>query len=97
MEWNYEQWYVDISMLGYVRKILAQFKYEVPRKLRYIAYQPPLRKYGKKSREILPEDTTAEVNAERIKIVQQMIGGVLHYARAVDCTVLVVSSSITGK
>ena len=89
--------YVDISMPGYVKKILVRFKHEVPKKTQYSSYQPPPRKYGKKSQETLPEDTTVKVNAERIKILQQVIGGVLYDARTVDCKVLAALSSIASK
>ena len=45
----------------------------------------------------MPQDTTPKVNAERIKRIQQVVGGVLYYARAVGCTVLAALSSIASE
>ena len=84
-------------MAGYVKRILARFKHEMPKRPQHSPYQPPPRKYGTESQETLPEDITSKVNPERVKVVQQVIGGVLYYARAVDYTVLASLSSITSK
>ena len=83
-------------MPEYVKKVLAQFKHMFPGKLQYSPYQPPPRKYETKSQETLPRDTTAKANAEQIKIVQWVIGGVLYYAHVVDCTVLASLSNIAS-
>ena len=64
LNWNYEQQYMDISMPGYVKKMLVRFKHEMPKRPHYSTYQPLTRKYGTESQETLPEDTTAKVNAE---------------------------------
>ena len=40
LRWNYEQRYVDISMPGYVKKMLARFKHEEPNTPQYSPYQP---------------------------------------------------------
>ena len=96
LERNYKQQYVGIYMPGYDKKIIAQFKNEVPMKPQYSTYQPPPHKYGKESQETLPEETTLKVNAEKTKIVQQVICGMLYYACAVDCTVLAAVSSIAS-
>ena len=97
LKWNYEKRYVDISMPGYVKKILARFKHDEPSRPQYSPYQPPSRKYGTESQETMPQDITPKVNTERIKRIQQVVGGVLYYARAVDCTVLAALSSIASE
>ena len=51
---NDEQQYVDIVMSGYVKKILAQFKHDDPKRPQFSPYQPPLRKYTTESQETLP-------------------------------------------
>ena len=60
-------------------------------------YQPQPCKYGAAAQDPLPKDTSKQVSPERITIVQQVVGGVLYYARAVDCTVLTALSSIASK
>ena len=59
------------------QKTLARFNHEEPKKPQYSLYQPLPCKYGNESQETIPEDTTTKANAEQIKIVQQVIGGVL--------------------
>jgi hypothetical protein len=44
----------------------------------------------------IPPDTTPPIDAPHIKIEQQVIGGVLYYARAVDLTVLPALSAIAS-
>ena len=97
LKWNYEQQYVDISMPGYVKNMLARLKHELPKRPQYSPYQPPPRKYGTKSHNTLPEGTITKVNSERIKIVQQVIGGVLYYTCAVYGTVLASVLSIANE
>ena len=46
---------------------------------------PPC-KYGAATQDPLPEDTLDKINETRVKIIQQVIGGVLYYAQAVDLT-----------
>ena len=77
MKYNYEQRYVDISMSRYFKNILARFKHDDPKKPQYNPYQPPLRKYRTESQDTLPEDTTTKVHSGRIKIIQQVVDGVL--------------------
>jgi hypothetical protein len=43
-----------------------------------------------------PPDTTPRGDAPRIKIIQQVIGGVLYYARAVDLIVLPALSTVAS-
>ena len=84
-------------MPGYVKKILAQSNHDDPKRPQYSPYQHLPRKYGTESYETRPQDTTVKVNAEQIKIIQQVVGGVFHYARAFNCTVLASLSSIASK
>ena len=75
---------MDISMPGYIKHMLARFKHKVLMKRpQYSQCQPLPHRYWAGSKETLPVDTTANVNAERIKIVQQVISGVLYYACAI--------------
>ena len=81
-------------MPGYVKKILTQFKHDDPKRPQYSPCHPLPHKYGKESQETLPQDTTTKINAEGIKLIHQVVGEVLYYARAVDCTILAPVSSI---
>ena len=69
LTWNYELGYVDISMPGYVKRLLAQYKHESPVQPQYSPYQPPPRKYGKEAQDTIPEDSSNKVSADRVKVV----------------------------
>ena len=49
MKWNYDEGYVDISMPGYIKRLLAKYNYE-PKKKRYSPYPVGPRKFGKHRR-----------------------------------------------
>jgi hypothetical protein len=49
--------------------------------------------YGKGAQDPIPADTTKKMDKERINVIQQVVGGVLYYARAVENTVLVALSA----
>ena len=93
LDWNYEERYLDISMPGYVTKLLQRFEHETKRK-QYSPYPAQPRKFGTAAQEPLAEDTTMTVDEERKKRVQQIVGGLLYYARAVDNTILTALNAI---
>ena len=64
LKWNYAEGYVDISMPGYIKRLLAKFKYE-PKKKRYSPYPVEPRKFGRVSQEPMPEDTSPTVDKKR--------------------------------
>ena len=53
--------------------------------------------YGKGAHDPIPNDPTKKVCEDRVKRIQQIIGGILYYARAVDSTTLSGRSSITSE
>ena len=97
LDWNYDEGYVDISMPRYVAKILQRFKHKKPSRPQHSPYKAPPKKYGKDAQDPIPDDKSPKVDAKRIKRIQQVIGGVLYYARAVDSTVLVALSAIASE
>ena len=83
-------------MPGYVQKMLLRFKHEPPSRNQYSPYQPQPRKFGKDTDDTIPEDKSPKLDEKRKKVVQQVIGTCLYYARAVDCMVLPAISSIAS-
>ena len=84
-------------MLGYVQRLLNKFKHDKPAKPQYSPYKATPKVYGKGAHDPIPDDTTAKLDNKRIKRIQQVVGGVLYYARAVDLTTLPGLSSIASK
>ena len=66
-------------------------------KPQYNSYQAAPKVFGKGPQDTSPNNDTAEVDEERVKQVQHVIGGVLYYARAVDLTTLPGLSSIASE
>jgi hypothetical protein len=88
---------VDISMPGYVEKILACFEHKLPHRPQHSPHATPPRKFGNNAQEPVKHNHLPILPPDRIKRVQQIIGTIHYYARAVDITTLVALSSITSE
>ena len=66
----------------------------MPQKLQACPYSPEPKQSGTEAQAPLPANTTPKLDAKGIKRVQQIMGSILYYARAVDMTVLMALSSI---
>ena len=77
--------------------MLGRFKHGVPKFNQSSPYQAAPRKFGPNSDEAIPEDESPTLDENRKKVVQQVIGTCLYYARTVDCTILPEISSIASK
>ena len=44
-------------------------------------------KYTEQLPKIIPDDESAKIDEKRVKVVQQIVGGVLYYGRTIDSTV----------
>ena len=96
LDWDYQNRTLDISMPNYISKLRAKFQHQAPKRPQHSPHRAPPKKYGTAAHDPIPPDTTPLIDAPRIKIVQQVIGGILYYARTVDLTVLPALSAITS-
>jgi len=94
IEWDYVGRTVDISMPGYITKKLQEYKHLLPGRVQNCPYTPEPKRFGADAQAPLVPDATALLDAAGIKRVQQIVGSILYYARAVDMTVLMALSSI---
>lgn len=97
LDWNYDEGYVDISMPGYITKLLARFKHEAPKKPQHSPHPHHPKKFGSDAQDPLPPDDTPRISQKRILRIQQVVGAALYYARAVDMTILTALSSIASE
>ena len=97
LEWNYSKRFLDISMPGYIDKLRARYQHEMPSQLQHSPYRAPPKVYGAAAHDTIPDDVTVKIDEKRVKAIQQVVGGVLYYARAVDSTVLPAHSSIASE
>ena len=74
-------------MPNYIEKTLNRFGAQDIKEANSPAvYIPP--KYGRKEKQMATEDNTPRVSGDRKRRIQQIVGTLLYYARAVDPTVL---------
>jgi hypothetical protein len=96
LEWNYANGTVDISMPGYIERLLHRIGHKPPSKLEesphehlpYIIGEKGTRQYA------LLEDKSPAVDKKQQKYVQSVVGSLLYYSRAIDSTLLPALSSI---
>jgi hypothetical protein len=97
LNWNYNEGYVDSDMFKYTMKNLKKYNHEKPRKPTDCPYIPYPKKYGASSQEVTPEDTSAPLDKEGLKFVQQVVGSFLYLGRALDNTILMGLNAIANE
>ena len=97
LHWDYSNGHVDVSMPGYIHKVLD--KYQLP-SLKYPQYAPHTwipPSYGNKRQYAPCDDTTTFLSKKETKLIQQIVGSLLYYSRAVDPTMMVALNDIGAK
>jgi hypothetical protein len=96
LDWDYTNRTVDISMPGYIERALSRFQHPEPTAPEDSPHpwQQPV--YGAKIQYTAPLDDSPFLDAKDTNLVQQIIGVLLYYARAVDCTMLPALGSIAA-
>jgi hypothetical protein len=94
LKWDYDGRTVNISMPGYIKMKLQEYKHIMPKKLQMCPYLPEPKKFGAEAQAPLPNDSTPKLDENGIKRVQKIVGSILYNARAVDMMVLIALSSI---
>eukprot|EP00956_Cyclotella_meneghiniana_P021059 scaffold37874_cov42-Cyclotella_meneghiniana.AAC.3 len=96
LDWDYDNRTLDISIPGYIKKVSQQFQHKPPTKPQHCPFEPNPRKYGKDSQDPLPTDDSKRLDLEGVRKVQQIVGAILFYTRAVDNTLLPGLSAIAS-
>ena len=96
LRWDYKARQLDISMPGSIKKQLLKYE-NIMKRIQHCPYSPEPKKYGAKAQSPLPQDNSQKLTEKEIKQVQKIVGSILHYARAVDMTVLMALSSIASE
>ena len=84
-------------MPGYIKKKLQEYNHAMPTRLQRCPFSPAPKQFGSETQTPLPPDETPELDAKGIKRIQQIVGSILYYARAVDMTVLAALGTIAIK
>ncbi len=86
-----------ISMPGYIENLLVKFKHPRPHKPRLSPYKCLPISYGAKA-QLTPEADASELLDEhRKRCIQDIVGSLFYYARAVDNKLLVALSAIAAR
>jgi hypothetical protein len=87
LKWDYEKRTCDISMPGYVSKVLSKFQNDSAEHPQHTPSRYITPVYGAKTQYTMT-DETPPLTAQQCLTIQKVTGYVLYYARAVDHTVL---------
>ncbi len=97
LNWDYNARTLNISMPGYIKKLLLQYKHCMPSKPQYCPYAPAPKQYGANAQAPLPVNISPKLSLDEIKEIQRIIDSILYYAQAINITVLMALSSIAIK
>ena len=97
LKWDYVNQHVGISMPGYVQKPVDRHRHPLPTEPQHAPHPIPPRTYGAESQKPHPTDESPTLDEHGIKRIQQIVGGILYYARAVDVSVLAALSTLAAE
>jgi hypothetical protein len=83
----------DISMPGYVSNVLSKFQHDAPNHLQHTPSKYVTPVYGVKT-QYATKDETPPLTKIQCLTIKKVTGSVLHYARAMDPTVLMPLNNI---
>jgi hypothetical protein len=95
LKWDYDKRICDISMPGYIERALSRFQHSKPGKPQDNPYKYLQPEYGARVQYAPDADVSPLLDAAGKKRVQEILGTLLYYARAVDPTMLVTISSLS--
>ena len=96
LDWDYKRRQVHLSMPGYAKKALKQFKHTA-RKKQNQPFPSAIIQYGAKKQYAKGESTSPKLDKAGKKFIQQVCGKFLFLGRAVDSTLLCPISAIASQ
>ena len=97
IKWDYTKRTVDLSMPGYIQAALHKFQHPAPKRAQHAPHHWNQPVYGRKQQLTPPDDTSNPLKPDAIRRVQQIVGTLLYYARAVDATILVALGTLAAQ
>jgi hypothetical protein len=88
LEWDYKNRTVDLSMPGYIKAALHKYQHASPARLEHAphTWNPPV--YGAKTQYVEDKKTSPALSDKDVNKLQQFMGTLLYYARAIDPTLI---------
>jgi hypothetical protein len=96
LTWDYVNCTLDLHMPDYISKALLKYQDHVPLKSQHAPFKATLIQFRAQVQTVTT-DTTALLSKEHIKCVQDIVGTLLYYGRAVDPTILPAISAIASQ
>ena len=97
LDWDYVNRTCDLSMPGYVEKALQRFEHPTPSKHEAAPHEHTPIQYGAKVQYAPDEDNSKSLDKSGLKRIQEVVGTLLYYARAIDNTMLPALGSIASE
>jgi hypothetical protein len=96
LTWDYAHCHIDCSMPGYIATALKKHQHVMPTIPQNAPYNAAAIQYGSKMQRV-ETNTLAPLSKSKIKRIQDIIGTLLYYARAVNPTLLAALSAIATR
>ncbi len=86
LQWDYNARTVDLSMPGYIPKVLEKLQHPQPAQPEHAPHKSKPISYELKVQLVEPEDASPKLGKTEMTRIQQIVSALLFYARAVDPT-----------
>ena len=96
LDWNYNEGHVTLSMPGYIEKALNRFTHTMTAKPQHAPHAWTPLDYGSHIQYAPVEDDSMPLDKQGINLLQQIVGTLLYYARAIDNTMLVALGTLVA-
>jgi hypothetical protein len=97
IKWDYKSRKAHIHMPEYFQKALTRFNHKTPTEIQNSPHLHVIPQYGAKMQYVKDNNLSQPLSKEETKYAQAVAGTLLHYARAVDTTILTALSLIATK
>jgi hypothetical protein len=97
LDWDYANRTVDISIPGYIERALMRFEHPPPTRPQHSPHAWTKPTYGAAIQYAPIHDNSAALDAKDTKRVQEVLGTLLFYARAVDSTMLTAIGTLASQ
>eukprot|EP00804_Cyclotella_cryptica_P024876 CCRYP_011785-RA/>CCRYP_011785-RA protein AED:0.40 eAED:0.40 QI:0/0/0/1/1/1/2/0/342 len=97
IKWDYNKRTCRLTMDTYISALLLKYDHPQPHKPQHAPHKQREIIYGTKEQLLPDKDTSPPLDAAGIKRIQDIVGSILYYARAVDNKLLVALSTISSQ
>jgi hypothetical protein len=97
LEWDYKNRTVDLSIPGYIKAALHKHQHAAPAQPEHAphTWNPPVN--GAKTQYVEDETTSPALSDKDVNKLQQLTGTLLHYARAIEPTLIMPINILSSK